>query len=370
MICRPQQPADGHARTSTRWSAGSASSRCARAATYAIKHTTRTAKALVQDAALPARRQHAAPRRGRPAARAQRDRPGHAAHHGAAVRRRVPPQPHHRQLHPHRRGHERDRRRGDDPRPVGTVTDEPRRARTSSGTRARSRAPSAGAPPDVARRDGVVHRPVGLGQVDGRERARAALLTERGVLTLHARRRQPPPRAQRRPRVHAPTTATENVRRVGEVARLFADAGVVALVPLISPYRAGRDRARALHEAAGLRVRRGVRRHAASRCASSATPRASTPRPGAGELTGLHRHRRPLRGAVRARAGARGRPAVAARRRTRGRDIALRPRHRRPRLIRAERGRRRLSRVAVDASRSVLSAATHRKQPQRFSRSA
>ncbi len=45
---------------------------------------------------------------------------------------------------------------------------------------------------------------------------------------------------------------TENVRRVGEVARLFADAGVVALVPLVSPYRAGRDRARAVHAAAGL----------------------------------------------------------------------------------------------------------------------
>jgi bifunctional enzyme CysN/CysC len=44
----------------------------------------------------------------------------------------------------------------------------------------------------------------------------------------------------------------ENVRRVGEVARLFADAGVIALVPLISPYRAGRDHARALHAAAGL----------------------------------------------------------------------------------------------------------------------
>jgi adenylyl-sulfate kinase len=44
----------------------------------------------------------------------------------------------------------------------------------------------------------------------------------------------------------------ENVRRVGEVARLFADAGIVALVPLISPYRAGRDHARAMHAAAGL----------------------------------------------------------------------------------------------------------------------
>jgi len=45
---------------------------------------------------------------------------------------------------------------------------------------------------------------------------------------------------------------TENIRRVGEVARLFADAGVVALVPVISPYRADRDRARSIHEAVGV----------------------------------------------------------------------------------------------------------------------
>jgi adenylyl-sulfate kinase len=45
---------------------------------------------------------------------------------------------------------------------------------------------------------------------------------------------------------------TENVRRVAHVARLMADAGIVALVPLISPYRADRDAARALHEAAGI----------------------------------------------------------------------------------------------------------------------
>jgi bifunctional enzyme CysN/CysC len=44
----------------------------------------------------------------------------------------------------------------------------------------------------------------------------------------------------------------ENVRRAAEVARLFAEAGVVAIVPLISPYREGRDRARAIHDAAGL----------------------------------------------------------------------------------------------------------------------
>ena len=46
----------------------------------------------------------------------------------------------------------------------------------------------------------------------------------------------------------------ENVRRVGEVARLFADAGLVALVPVIAPYRAGRAAVRAAHEAAGLRL--------------------------------------------------------------------------------------------------------------------
>ena len=40
----------------------------------------------------------------------------------------------------------------------------------------------------------------------------------------------------------------ENVRRVGEVARLFHHAGFVVLVAAISPFRAGRDQARALFE--------------------------------------------------------------------------------------------------------------------------
>ena len=44
----------------------------------------------------------------------------------------------------------------------------------------------------------------------------------------------------------------ENVRRVGEVALVLADAGVVALAPLVSPYRADRARVRARHHAAGL----------------------------------------------------------------------------------------------------------------------
>lgn len=44
----------------------------------------------------------------------------------------------------------------------------------------------------------------------------------------------------------------ENVRRVGEVSCLFAEAGLVAIVPVISPYAAGRDAARARHAAAGI----------------------------------------------------------------------------------------------------------------------
>ena len=40
---------------------------------------------------------------------------------------------------------------------------------------------------------------------------------------------------------------TENVRRIGEVCRLFQDAGLVVLSAFISPYRADRDGVRALH---------------------------------------------------------------------------------------------------------------------------
>ncbi len=49
-----------------------------------------------------------------------------------------------------------------------------------------------------------------------------------------------------------PAARDENVRRTGEVARLFADAGMVALVSLVSPYRAARDAVRVMHEAEGL----------------------------------------------------------------------------------------------------------------------
>ncbi|EED33815.1 adenylylsulfate kinase [gamma proteobacterium NOR5-3] len=45
---------------------------------------------------------------------------------------------------------------------------------------------------------------------------------------------------------------TENIRRIGEVAKLFADSGIIALSSFISPYVADRDAVRELHAAAGI----------------------------------------------------------------------------------------------------------------------
>ena len=41
----------------------------------------------------------------------------------------------------------------------------------------------------------------------------------------------------------------ENIRRIGEVSKLFADAGLFALTSFVSPYRKDRDAARGIHEA-------------------------------------------------------------------------------------------------------------------------
>lgn len=45
----------------------------------------------------------------------------------------------------------------------------------------------------------------------------------------------------------SPADRTENIRRVGEVCRLFCDAGIVTLTAFISPYRSDRQQVRALH---------------------------------------------------------------------------------------------------------------------------
>jgi adenylylsulfate kinase len=49
----------------------------------------------------------------------------------------------------------------------------------------------------------------------------------------------------------SPEDRTENIRRIGEVAKLFADSGALVLTAFISPYRADRDRARAITDRPG-----------------------------------------------------------------------------------------------------------------------
>ncbi|MFA5995855.1 MAG: adenylyl-sulfate kinase [Patescibacteria group bacterium] len=44
----------------------------------------------------------------------------------------------------------------------------------------------------------------------------------------------------------SPPERTENIRRIGEVAKLFVDSGVIVLTAFVSPYQADRDLVRAL----------------------------------------------------------------------------------------------------------------------------
>jgi adenylylsulfate kinase len=65
----------------------------------------------------------------------------------------------------------------------------------------------------------------------------------------------------------SPEDRHENIRRIGEVAKLFTDAGVVVLTAFVSPYRADRDevRARSVRGAALARAERGHRRRVGRR---------------------------------------------------------------------------------------------------------
>ncbi len=51
----------------------------------------------------------------------------------------------------------------------------------------------------------------------------------------------------------SPEDRAENVRRVTEVACLMAEAGLVALAPLIAPYAVDRDAAKARHDSRGVK---------------------------------------------------------------------------------------------------------------------
>ena len=208
---------------------------------YVVKHTTRTTRAVVDDAAAPHRRRHAAPRRGAPTRLELNDI-------GRVTLRTAAPLA----FDPYRRnratgsfilideatndtvaaGHARSARRG-----------RASARRTSSGTRAGSRASARWAALGAR---GATLWFTGL-PASGKSTIAAALearLVEAGI---------PAYRLDGDNLRHglnadlgfSPEDRAENVRRTAHAARLLADAGVVALVSLVCPYAADRDAARA-----------------------------------------------------------------------------------------------------------------------------
>ena len=84
----------------------------------------------------------------------------------------------------------------------------------------------------------------------------------------------------------SPGDRTENIRRVGHLTRLLADAGVVALASLVSPLKSDRETARALNDAAKLPF---IEVHVATSLAEceKRDPKGLYARARSGELKGL-----------------------------------------------------------------------------------
>jgi adenylyl-sulfate kinase len=77
-----------------------------------------------------------------------------------------------------------------------------------------------------------------------------------------------------------------NVLRAGEIARLFADSGAIAIVALVSPYERTRREVRQRHERDGLRFVEVFLDTPLAVCVSR-DPKGLYARAAAGELTGL-----------------------------------------------------------------------------------
>ncbi len=92
----------------------------------------------------------------------------------------------------------------------------------------------------------------------------------------------------------SPGDRTENIRRVGHLTRLLADAGVVALASLVSPLRSDRETARALNDAAKLPF---IEVHVATSLAEceKRDPKGLYARARRGRAQGTDRRRRTLR---------------------------------------------------------------------------
>jgi adenylylsulfate kinase len=118
---------------------------------------------------------------------------------------------------------------------------------------------------------------------------------------LRARRRQHPPRLNKN-LGFSPADRTENIRRIGEVAKLFTEAGVIVMTSFISPYRATRDAVRAIMGKGDFVE---VHVEASVETCEGRDVKGLYKKARAGRDPRVHRHLRALRGARAARARAR-----------------------------------------------------------------
>ena len=248
MICRPAQPADGgpgsrrHGGLDDRAAAGRG-----RFPRPQAHHPLGAGRGPRHP--LPARRQHPAPGRDGDVPRPQRRRSGQPAGHPAALLRQLPAQPADRVVHSGRRGHQRDRGRRHAARArliVGSTM-------TSSNV---TWHPGTVSREERAERFGSRGATLWFTGLSGSGKSTLAVAVEQRLVA----------EGRNAYRLDGDNLRTglngdlgfsrddrnENVRRVAEVACLFADAGLVAIVALISPYAESRQRARQIHEEAGL----------------------------------------------------------------------------------------------------------------------
>ena len=187
-------------------------------------------------------------------ARGQRHRPGLDPHHLAALLRRVPAQPDHRQLHPRRPRDQPHRRRRDDHRRRRRVG----RPATRLGRRRQHHLPPQQplAARNAARRWAPSGATIWMTGLSGSGKSTIAAAVEH-TLVGSGRNAYMLDGDNLRHGLNADLgfseeDRAENVRRVGEVAKLLAESGVVAIVSLVSPFKDARDKVRAAHEEAGI----------------------------------------------------------------------------------------------------------------------
>ena len=201
---------------------------------------------------LAARRRDAGGDQAAGPARAQRHRPGHAPHERARGRRPLRRQPHDGRVHPRRRGLQRHRRRRHGPRG-------PRDAAEGAAALAGRHLARDGAAPraSAGRRCARAARRSGSPACPSSGKSSIAAALERSlVVDGHAAYFLDGDNLRHGisgDLAFSPADRTENIRRVAHVARLMADAGMVAIASLVSPTRHDRALARELHQAAGLK---------------------------------------------------------------------------------------------------------------------